>query len=64
MDDALLVRALERVGDLPRDRQRVVERDRSLCDPIRQRRTLDELEDERVRVRRNPRSRRSCPMFG
>ena len=26
MDDALLVRGFERVGDLPRDRQRLVER--------------------------------------
>ena len=29
MDDALLVRRFERVGDLPRDRQRLVERHRS-----------------------------------
>ena len=28
MDDAVLVRRLERIGDLPRDRQRFVERNR------------------------------------
>ena len=28
MDDALLVRGFERLGDLPRDRQRLVERNR------------------------------------
>ena len=43
MDDAVLVRDLERVGDLPRDVTHFIERNRTLCDPIRQRRALDEL---------------------
>ncbi len=47
MDDALLVRRLEGVADLPADAHRLVERNRSLGDAIRQRRPLDELEDER-----------------
>ena len=38
MDDALLVRRFERLGDLPRDRQRLVERDRASRDPLGQRR--------------------------
>ena len=49
MDDALLVRRFERVGDLPRDRQRFVERNRALRDAIGERRPFDQLEDERVR---------------
>ena len=44
MDDALLVRRLERLGDLPRDRQRLVERDRAARDAI----------GERPRPRRAP----------
>ena len=35
MDDALLVRGFERVGDLPRDRQRLVDRDRAARDALR-----------------------------
>ena len=31
MDDALLVRGFERFGDLPRDRERLVERKRARC---------------------------------
>ena len=46
MDDALLVRRLERLGDLLRDRQRVVERNRAARDPLRQIVTLDEFHDE------------------
>ena len=34
MDDALLVRRFERFRDLSRDRQRLVDRDRSACDPL------------------------------
>ncbi len=48
MDDPLLVRGLQRFGDLPRDRQRLVERHRALRDPIRERRPLHELQDERA----------------
>ena len=36
MDDPLLVRGFQRLGDLPRDRQRFVERDRAARDPLRQ----------------------------
>ena len=43
MHDALLVRGLERVGDLPRDRQRLVERDGATRDALRQVLALDEL---------------------
>ena len=32
MDDAFLVRRLERLGDLPRDRKRVLQRDRAAGD--------------------------------
>ena len=35
MDDPLLVRRFERLGDLLRDRQRLVERDRAARDPLR-----------------------------
>ena len=48
MDDPLLVRRFERVGDLPGDRQRFVERERAACDPVGERRPLDQLEDQRV----------------
>jgi hypothetical protein len=37
MDDPLFMRRFERLGNLPRDRQHLVERDRSLRDPIGQR---------------------------
>src|SRR5262249_21426185 len=47
MDDAVLVRRFERVGDLPRHRQRVSGGDRSTRDPLRQILALDELHDER-----------------
>ena len=35
---------------LPRDRERVLGRDRTGFDPVRQRRTLDEFEGERAHV--------------
>ena len=38
MDDAVLVRGFERLGDLARDRQRLVERERRLRDAIGERR--------------------------
>ena len=59
MDDAVLVRRLERLGDLARDRQRFVERNRAVRDAIGERRPLDELQDERLDAVRRPRSRRS-----
>src|SRR5687768_12228868 len=46
MDDTLLVRSLERLRDLARDRDRLVLRDRPLRDAIGQRRSFDQLEDE------------------
>jgi hypothetical protein len=48
MDDAEIVCRLQRVGDLTRDAQRLVERHRPLRDPIGQRRALDELEHQRA----------------
>ena len=49
MDDALLVRRFERLGDLLRDRQRLVERNRPLRDAVGQRRPLDQLHHQRGR---------------
>jgi hypothetical protein len=46
MDDALLVRGLERLRDLARDRDRLVLRNRPLRDAIGQRRSFDQLEDQ------------------
>ena len=46
MDDAALVRGVQGIGDLSRDRERVSERQRTLRDPFRQRLALDELEHE------------------
>ena len=48
--DPLLVRGLERVRDLARDRERLVDRHRAGRDPLRQRLALDELEHERLDV--------------
>ena len=48
MDDPLLVRRLERLGDLARDRQRLLDRDRSARDPIGERRPFDQLEHQRL----------------
>jgi hypothetical protein len=48
MDDALLVRRLDRVGDLLRDRQRLVDGNRPLRDPIGERRAFDQLHDQGV----------------
>ena len=47
MDHASFVRRFERLSDLLRDRQRVVNRDRSLRDPVRQRRAFYQFEDQR-----------------
>ena len=61
----LLVRGLERFGDLPRDRQRSR---RSAIgpsrDPLGERLALDQLQHERWRALRCPRRRRSAPMCG
>ena len=48
MDDPLLVRRFERLGDLLRDGQRFVERDRAARDALRQILALDELHHERL----------------
>ena len=49
MDDALLVRRFERVGDLPGDPDRFIDRQRTARQPIRQRLSVHELEDEALR---------------
>ena len=47
VDDPLLVCGFERLGDLLRDRQRLVERMAPSADPLRQVLAIDELHDER-----------------
>ena len=47
MDDAFLVRGVERIGDLVRDRERVGDRHRSSLDPIGQRLAFHQLEHQR-----------------
>jgi hypothetical protein len=49
MDDALFVRGFQRLGDLSRDRQCLVERNRTACDALRQILALDEFHHEGVR---------------
>ena len=62
MDDPLLVRGLERLGDLPRNRERLVERNRVRC-AMRSRRASVALDESRIDQRRDaarpPRNRRS-----
>ena len=48
MNDPLLVRRLERLSNLTRDRQRLIERDRPLRDAVRERRPLHQLHHQRV----------------
>ena len=48
MDDALLVRGVQCVCDLPGDGQRLVDGDRAVCNAIRQGWSLDQLHDERT----------------
>ena len=50
MDDAELVRCLERLGELPRDVERIGNGDRSLRDPLLERGPFDELHDDRADV--------------
>ena len=47
MDDPLFVRGFERLGDLLRDRQRLVERDRPARDPLREIVAFDQFHHER-----------------
>jgi hypothetical protein len=51
MDDALFVCRLEGVGDLRRNRQRLVEGERPALDPLREVLAVDEFHDERRRRR-------------
>ncbi len=46
MDDAGFMRGFERLGDLPRNRDGLVERHGPLCDPVGQRRAVDQLQDQ------------------
>src|SRR5260370_1156760 len=46
MDDAFLVRRLQRVRNLAGDRQRVVDRERTATDHVRQRLALDQLQND------------------
>ena len=46
MDDPLFVRCFERLGDLFCDRQRLVDRDRSARQPLRQILALDQFHHE------------------
>jgi hypothetical protein len=48
MDDALLVRRFQCLGDLPGDRQGVGERNRPACDEDRQVLASDQLHDQRA----------------
>ena len=47
-----LVRGFERLGDLPRDRQRLVERNRPARDALGERLAFDQFQDERDGTRR------------
>ena len=50
MDDALLVRGLERLGDLACDWHRLVEREQAARNPLGERLPLHKLQNERVRL--------------
>ena len=52
MNDAVLVRRLQGIGDLLQDRQRFVERHSSAGDPVGKILPLDEFHDQRVAIRR------------
>ena len=54
MDDAALVRRLERFGNLQRDRQRLFERNPSGGDAVREAPSVDELEHQDRRVSAGP----------
>ena len=46
MDDAVAMRLVERVGDLAREIDRLIDRQRSLLETVRQRLALEVLHDE------------------
>jgi hypothetical protein len=48
MNDPLLMRSFESLSDLSRHRQRLVHRNRPLCDAIGERRPLDQLQHQRL----------------
>ena len=48
MDDPFLVRGFERLGDLARDRERLLDRHRPRAQPLGERLALDQLHDEEV----------------
>ena len=48
VDDPLRVGCFERIGNLPEDWQRFIECERAACDPVGERRPLDQLESQRV----------------
>ncbi len=50
MDDSSLMCRLQRLRDLLRDRQRLIERDRPLRDSVSEGGAFDQLEDERPRA--------------
>ena len=50
MDHPGFVRGLQRLGDLFRNRQRLVDGDRTLRDPVSKGRSFDQLQDERLGV--------------
>ena len=52
MDDAGLVRGLQRLGDLFRNRERLLDGDRPIGEPISERGPFDQLQDERLGVGR------------
>ena len=50
MNDSLLVRGFERIGNLRRDRERLGEGDRTQGDAVSERRSFDEFHHERRRT--------------
>jgi len=48
-----LVRGFEHVGDLPRDGEGCVDRNRTLCDAIRERRSLNQFHPAHANLRSN-----------
>ena len=48
MNDSLLVRRFQRFGSLTRDRQRLFERNRSAREPVCERRSIDQLQHQRL----------------
>jgi hypothetical protein len=52
MDDVLVVGGVERIGDLLRDGEGLIDRDRPMRNPIAERGALDELHDDPAGMRR------------